>query len=328
MPATPLLLRYLSGDATPEEAAMIDTWIQASEENKTIFQRLWNLWQQTTTNGGYATPDTQQEWKELVQKLPVATALPPRRRLIKQWQVVTAATVIAVMAVVILLLLKHPDNQPPAYTTQQSNNTIARDTLFHTIIATLDTHSNIQYPAVGKENKVLLLQGGLFLEAAANTGTPYHIEAGGVSIQPGNNSLSIQYDTVTAITTIQAVTGTLTIQAGTNTLTLQQGEAISWNNNKQAFSKKQGTDVNSYSYATRVFLFNDTPLQEAIRYLAKAYGVTINIQTPVISNCLITTRFDNKSIEYIMDIISATLHVNYDYQKAANTIYLQGDGCE
>ena len=324
MPATPLLQKYLSGTASPEEAAVIDTWIQASGEHKAIFDRLWQLWQHTSANTSYATPDTQQEWNKLLQQLPSTVVPRPHSRLR-----ITIAGII-VMAIVItgiILLWPGGNNQQVNKMTKQSSGAITRDTLFNNIVATLDTYSRIAYTTTASHS-ISLQQGSLFLQASADTAVSYRIDAGGVSIQPGKSSLYIAYDSTTAITTIQVATGSVTVHDEETTLVLQEGEAIDRYNRPDTFGAKYPANVNRYSYATRVFLFNDTPLKDAVHYLEKAYGLSIQFKTPAIGNCLITTRFDDKRIEYIMDIMSATLHFDYDYQRPKNTIYLSGNGCE
>ena len=56
-----VLAKYLSGQATPDEAIQVADWIHSSEENKKIMTRLQQSWNLTQTTEGLK----QQVWKEI-----------------------------------------------------------------------------------------------------------------------------------------------------------------------------------------------------------------------------------------------------------------------
>jgi hypothetical protein len=77
----------------------------------------------------------------------------------------------------------------------------------------------------------------------------------------------------------------------------------------------------------RIFEFSNTPFKEAVGFIEKAYGVTIIINNNKLNNCTITTRFDNKSLEEILDILGYTLAFEYSIDKNKNQVIISGDGC-
>lgn len=77
----------------------------------------------------------------------------------------------------------------------------------------------------------------------------------------------------------------------------------------------------------RIFEFSNTPFKEATGFIEKAYGVTIIINNDKLYNCTITTRFDNKSLEEILDILGYTLTFEYSIDKNKNQVIISGDGC-
>jgi ferric-dicitrate binding protein FerR (iron transport regulator) len=85
-------------------------------------------------------------------------------------------------------------------------------------------------------------------------------------------------------------------------------------------------DINSFSYATKKFVFSDETLRSIIGYLEKAYSKKIVLENDLIGNCKMTSSFDNKSIEYILDVITTTLDITYMVK--GNIIYIGGVGHE
>jgi hypothetical protein len=80
-------------------------------------------------------------------------------------------------------------------------------------------------------------------------------------------------------------------------------------------------------YTNKVFEFSNMPFREASAYLEKAYGVKFIVKNNKLGNCTITTRFDNKSLEEILDIIGYTLTFEYEIDKTKNQVIISGNGC-
>jgi hypothetical protein len=77
----------------------------------------------------------------------------------------------------------------------------------------------------------------------------------------------------------------------------------------------------------RIFEFSNTPFKEAAAFIEKAYGVTIVIKNNKLYNCTVTTKFDNRSLEEILDILGYTLTFEYSIDKNKNQVIISGDGC-
>jgi hypothetical protein len=79
--------------------------------------------------------------------------------------------------------------------------------------------------------------------------------------------------------------------------------------------------------ASKVFEFNNMAFREVATYIEKAYGVKFIIKNSKLYNCTITTRFDNKSLEEILDVLAYTLAFEYELDKIKNQVTISGDGC-
>ena len=79
--------------------------------------------------------------------------------------------------------------------------------------------------------------------------------------------------------------------------------------------------------ANKVFEFSSMPFGKVAASIGKAYGVKFIIKNSKLESCTITTRFDNKSLEEILDVIAFTLGFDYEIDKTKNQVTISGDGC-
>lgn len=82
-----------------------------------------------------------------------------------------------------------------------------------------------------------------------------------------------------------------------------------------------------FDSANKVFEFSSMPFGKVAEYIGKAYGVKFIIKNSKLENCTITTRFDNRSLEEILDVIAFTLAFEYEIDKTKNQVTISGDGC-
>ena len=80
------------------------------------------------------------------------------------------------------------------------------------------------------------------------------------------------------------------------------------------------------AYATRVFDFENVSLKQIAAQLEKAYGITVVFRNKKLEGCPMSSSFENRSVNYIFDVISATLNVSCDID--GKTVYISGKGCD
>ncbi|HEX6430312.1 MAG TPA: DUF4974 domain-containing protein, partial [Niastella sp.] len=169
--------------------------------------------------------------------------------------------------------------------------------------------------------------GCYFRQINKNTGALWQLKVGPVEIIPNNANVYVSVDSVTAVAVVQVQTGSADIQMGNEKLHIAAGESVRFNTQKDIVHKKQKMDPNLFSYANRIFEFNDMPFKEAAGFIEKAYGVKIVTENNNLYNCRITTKFDNRSMEEILDILAYTLSFEYTIDKKTNQVLITGDGC-
>lgn len=82
-----------------------------------------------------------------------------------------------------------------------------------------------------------------------------------------------------------------------------------------------------FDSANKVFEFTSMPFGKVAPYIGKAYGVKFIIKNSTLESCTITTRFDNASLEQVLDVIAFTLGFEYKIDKTKKQVIISGNGC-
>ena len=184
-PHRSILFRCLSGEASPEEAALLDAWINASPGNRQEFESLWQLWQKTTERTSYDPPDIKKDWQDLharIQPAPAPVSIqPPVRPLI--WKALSVLLAGSVIIGLIIFKTNRPPASPPVYPgiVRRSGQGALKDTLSNGTILTLDEKSVFAYPSPDHDSRdtATLINGKVYLQAGAR---PLTIGLGELSV--------------------------------------------------------------------------------------------------------------------------------------------------
>lgn len=316
-----LIVRYLSGEASPEEAIQLESWMAASSRNRKVFNELWNSWQYTA-NEPYVTPVAANDWQQLMQHwqkagLPV-TATTSLSFILKAL-VITLSSLAA--AAGIWWWLRHNSASPAAPLVTAATSTVVKDTLADNSTYTLDVNSRIAWNAAQKQ---LALQGGMMLKNTA----PVQLTTGKILLNATPGYYYVHYDSMQQQTTVYVAEGALTIHTFNGDTTITKEASVQVDEKRGQWLRDYRVNKNRFSFATRHFYFENTPLPEVAAYLEKAYGITITIAGAAINNCSLTGQFNYVPVSQILDMLALTVPITYVYKESEKTVYISGKGCE
>ncbi|MDF2192123.1 FecR domain-containing protein [Paraflavitalea sp. CAU 1676] len=324
---TELITKYLCGDATPAEALALDDWL-ADPENARQFRQIRQLWDQLPGNAAPPVPDAQQAWEALNAQLPPAGK--PARLLTLRYRWLAAA------AILLLLLplwwfLKPSPVQPPAnsiaYTATTGAGEIKPVTIPDGTAITLHHNSTITYSTgFNQLDRAVQLRGEAYFDVTHNTQLPFTISIADLTIQVVGTSFNVRDITPSGNIEVQVLSGMVKMFTSTQAIMVPKDHTGIYDVQKRSLYLAGTIDVNSVSYATKSFQFNDLTVQEACQYLEKAFNIQFQFDQPSLAGCRLSARFDNRTLPYILNILNATLNTNS--RRQGNLITLSGKGCE
>jgi transmembrane sensor len=293
-----------------------------------------NLHSDKMNPDNYPEPDipADEAWTEMNQLLDADSGPAPQRKTGNLFRgnlfLYAGAGLLLVMVAAYLLLSQKPVKQLPAKTLYSQEKPV-KDSLPDGTIVFMDSYSTVNEFAGSNKEKLITINGAAYFQNMMhNNEVSYRLRIGSIDVLPENASVYLSFDSALSVSSVTVNSGTAGLEIGGEKLFLAAGQTLQYDEKRKQIKSKQQADVNSFSFATKIFEFNDTPLEQAAKTIAKAYGVTIVIENKKLYNCRITTRFDNKTIEEVLNIMANTLDFNYELDVKKNKVLINGDGCE
>jgi len=234
--------------------------------------------------------------------------LPSRRT---KWTI--AASVLFIIAISGALFFKINNNTPQQNTVTASLHTTAQQILPCGSQVTISPGSSITYPAslAGNERRVILKGSGYF-DVKSLPDKPFIITAGPVNIKVLGTAFHVT-DTDTTIT-IKVISGKVLVSAAAQQIIISGGETGSYLKKEKQLARDP---------EQRSFHFDNEDLAVVIAILSKAYHKKIIIRDPGIASLKISSNFDNKPLDYILEVIAITLNVKYTPNPNNDEIYFE-----
>lgn len=180
-------------------------------------------------------------------------------------------------------------------------------------LVSLNTDTKINYPRkFGPKTREVTIEGEAFFEVKPNKNKPFIIHAGKAQIKVIGTSFNVSAYPDTQSVEVIVETGKVQVlnkTAETNELILIPGDKGTLVNSSNSLLKTTNQDPNFLAWKTRNLTFKATSLDEVIANLEKVYKVKIRLADPGLNELLLTARFDNYSLDFILKVIESTFRI-------------------
>lgn len=303
-----LIAKYLSGEATPEEAVAIMDWLEV-RENKRRFDELAATWEQSNPKKQFGSINKQEAW----------IAIRPSRPLLVNYGI--AASVVLLIAVVAFWYADKTRTPIPVVhgsidkidTVSLSDNS--------TIILNRNSLASVPLEFVGDTRELELRGGDAFFSVTKDPEKPFIIHANFADIKVLGTQFNVSVHE--GVVEVDVNEGVVQVITATDSMVINKGFSASFRQFQSAVI--ENSDANNWAYASQKLVFKDTPVAKVIRAVEKAYSCEISLSNVNINNCTLTATFDRDSVEKIVHLISESL--NLKLEKNGEVFILQGEGC-
>lgn len=327
-----LLGKFLSGEASPEEAIEVDDWIQQSAENRLLFDQVSASWKGIPLQ----SPQVEQSRQAAPESPKAAAVYPLKFR--RYWIGIAASLLILCGSLFLLFRPSHhqavhisasdghtpdKDNYPQVHislVTRQAGREIVKDTLPDQSIVVQNVQSAIHYADnFNVASREIQLHGEAWFNVTPNPERPFIIHVGDIRVVVLGTSFNINEDASRIEASVK--TGTIMMSNDRDSLVVKGGQKGTYRKSEKTFKWSPTFNANDQGYATKILNFENIPLKEIAAQIEKAYGVTVVFQNDSLKNLTMSSSFDNNPITYIFDVISITLHVKYTIEN--KTVYIR-----
>lgn len=317
-----LLVKYLLGEATEAEQALVAEWIQAGEENAKYYNHFKLVWDASKNIAAKSNVSEDEAWARFVQRTqreaikPKVIEMPAPRK--TNWM--RAAAILLVVVACGLLLKLTLGSSEPKMIAMQSHEAILIDTLPDGSVVTLNKNASITYPETFTgDSREVALEGEAFFNVMPDKSKPFIITANEARIRVVGTSFNVKTGDTQTVVIVE--TGVVAVSKKESEVTLNPNEKATVSKDKENPVKQQVTDELYNYYRTKEFVCNNTPLWRLVDVLSEVYGVKIIIIDNRLRNLPLTTVFRNESLDMILGVIAETFNIRVE--KEGNTIYLK-----
>jgi len=305
-----LIGKFLSGEASPEEAMLLEDWIAESKDHELHFEQsalAFGLTEQTIL--------TDAAWNKVHPQLQQA----PVRKLNTRW-ITSAAAVLIISFGAVLYLLNSTDQQTRFLAGKKEKQLELTDGTAIRLAANSSLELSKDY---GKKNRSLQLKGSGYFSVKHSKKLPFILDAGPLHIK----DLGTKFDVKTTEDTIY-----VRVDEGVVVIYDNKGMQLTIHANESAHyiisSGDMQLDVLAENLKTKykTILLDNQRLEDVVSLLNKTYKVNIRIANPALNNCRITTEFLNEDLETVLMVISQTLEVMIVREKDKGYL-IKGQAC-
>lgn len=321
---TALIGKYLAGEASPEEAIEVENWISHSASNKLLFDQYLTTWSALQTGDSYKIPDRMGVWNNIHQAIKNKPKNNGVKKMFARYPVAAIIAGVAFLSVIPLIFVTRAGRKDVIknqFITTSAG--ITHNSLPDGSSVVLNSKSTLKFPLKFENaQREAELEGEAYFSIVPDAARPFSVRFGPVTIQVLGTSFNVRKNPFRNVIETQVNSGKVRMFNLTGEVIISAGQTGIYDEQKNSFELEQVLDRNSFSYATRNFVFADEELGNIIKYLEKAYSKKIELKSAQLAKCKMTSSFNNKSIEYILDVIATTLGITYTTDGI--TIFIEG----
>ncbi|MCC7465814.1 MAG: FecR domain-containing protein [Saprospiraceae bacterium] len=315
-----LIAKFLAGESNPEETARLKQWAAASPDNELYFKQMQQVWKQSSPTPLSRPLDVDQALARTKQKIKSSSGSGTARKAPMYWMAMAAGLVLVLGAIWFI----GKDTAMPTEAVA-ATETPVQQKLSDGSAVSVNQFSSLTTQFSKRQRKVAL-KGEAYFAVAPNPDRPFVVEVQEVAVTVLGTKFNVDNRSNSDQVIVSVDEGKVKVQSAGNEKTLLAGDQaiINLKNGQITLRQTQPTE-NVTAWASKNFIYEDTPLSKVIPELEKVYQVKINLTNPALENCRLHVRFEQESIEHILVVIAETFSLKL--RVVNGQYYLEGDAC-
>lgn len=303
-----MLVKHLLGEATLEEEATVKQWLLEADLNREYYSHFKTIWDKSKQLALLSTLDENIAWQKFKQHIETGSTAPKINSRSWYYWLKIAASIVLFLGLTTAVYFWLNTNKATTELIVKSENNILIDTLSDGSIVTLNKASSISYPSAFKgKSRSVKLKGEAFFNVTPNKKKPFIISIEDVEVKVVGTSFNIKNEN--GNTEIIVETGIVRVTKNGKATELSAGEKLLLSTNNKIAEKEKVSDKLYNYYRSKEFVCDDTPLWKLVQVLNEAYDANIIIGNEALKSKLITTTFNNETLDLVLNIIHLTFDI-------------------
>lgn len=317
-----LISKFLSGEALPEEAMLLEDWKNDRPENLLYYTSSEKMFAFIQGDKTTVEPNSQLAWGNIQKKIGKTGKVVPMRSQ-RFYTLAAAASILLLVGFgTIAYLFRGEEQQEIVYITEKDTKKVKLSD--GTAIAISPNSNLIVDKNFGKKNRTLHLKGAADFTVVHQETLPFIVDAGEVFIKDIGTKFSIRSSVDTDTVFIRVDEGVvLLFDSLGSSLEIKATEKALY---IRSLKRIVTLDEIKNTSATANLQFSNASLEEVILKLTTMYKTTIALEHASLKSCTITTQFNKEDLETVLGIITETLGLSYE--KTPSGYLIKGQSCQ
>lgn len=326
-----LAKKYIAGDCTPEEAALVEEWtaLHYKRHSEHPFYKMRQeamrhedrIWEKIRVEAGIEQSKTKPRWRSSL------------------WLGVAACVMIIMLGSRYFSGEDIPNeisNTPPSGI-ESRNATVFQQRIIlpdSSIVVLEPGASIVANEDYGKSTRMVFLTGEAFFEVQSNPQIPFLVYIGELITEVLGTSFRIKPEDDNKTIEVTVMTGKVSIYTERNHHLKKRNGVIINPNQKVVFNteskmvRQDLVDIPEMIVPPvqgASFLFDDTPIEKVLALMQKTYGVEIVIGNIALKQCVFTGDLNGLGLYEQLDHICNALSASYEVRGI--DVFISGNGC-
>lgn len=320
-----LILKYLSGTASPEQLQQLEQWLSLAPENKELLKEYEATWSLGATPAA-ADFDTTAELSKLLNAIDRdASSNPADQPGRTSWMNVYKIAATFVLIALCSFIL---------YRVFTKTEMIIRESGFETIAfslpdgskITLNRNSRLSYADDFNSERHLQLEGEAFFDVVRDPEKPFVIQAAKSRVEVLGTSFGFRAYESDSLDEVMVVTGKVSLSDdGNNVIILTKGQHGFHDKALHVVKSELHANPNQLAWQSKRLVFEKTQLREVAVALESYFDISIEIKNPELMQCRFTGSFEHPTVDEVLESLSIALNLNVTHQNKEYTF--DGDRC-
>jgi transmembrane sensor len=332
LPDGPLLARYVSGQCTAAESAVVRAWMAANPSRAQVIAELELAWRAAArapyewdVDAGWRSLTAAREGSRQRPVMSLSTHRPPVRRVALGWWATAAAVlVVAGSTVAVWRTAAHGGHAPaqvaPAMTeitTQRGQRaTLRLDDGTHVVLGMV---SRLRIPRdFGETRRDVYLDGDGYFEVTHDTAHPFTVHTAGAIARDVGTTFGVRaYGRPAggaATTEVAVASGSVVLtavdpagHAADTALVLHADDIGRIDQLGQASAVHDADVAGALAWTSGRLVFRDAPLRDVIAELGRWYDLDLEVHDSAVAARRLTASFSNESVPLVLERIALSL---------------------
>lgn len=302
----PIVMRYLNGEATHEEEAMIDAFIKQGEEQAALFNQWMEEWEANIFST--PAPAVDQAWQRLQETIDSHTG----RTVHMQWwhKAVAAAAIIVIIGCAAIWSFSG-STATQTYLCSAPAGSKTQVTLPDGSKVWLNGGSSLAYTnQFNNDNRRVELHGEAYFEVQKHQGKPFTVHTQGYDVTVKGTKFNVSAYDNDPISTTTLMEGKVELSDGKQNLSLAPGDAVQLDKATGQL-QRYATDGFADGWRSGRLMYPDITLEQFGRVLSRQYNVNVHLADSQCANMRISVMLQNN--ETIDEVASALTRITGHY---------------